>query len=109
MARGGFRPGAGRPKGSKGRTAKVIENVNNCSQIPTPTRPGKTMSPLQFMLEVLNDETEDPDMRARMAIAAAPYVHPKAGEGKKQDRADRAKKAGAGKFSQGKPPFKVVK
>ena len=102
MARGGYRPGAGRPKGSKGKTAKSKRTI--------PTGAGKTMTPLQFMLQVMNDETEDPDMRARMAIAAAPFVHPKAGEGKgkKNDQADRAKKAGAGKFAQGKAPFRLL-
>jgi hypothetical protein len=97
MARGGFRPGAGRPKGRTGKT----------KTIPITTA-GESLTPLQFMLRVLNDPKQDPDMRARMAIAAAPYVHPKAGEGKKNDRADRAKKAGAGKFAQGKAPFRVL-
>lgn len=103
MPRGGFRVGAGRPKGSK-------KNRTTTKATKTITGPGAgNLTPLAYMLQVMNDESEDPDMRARMAIAAAPYVHPKAGEGKKQDRADRAKKAGTGKFSQGKPPFKVVK
>ena len=100
MPRGGFRVGAGRPKGSKGKTTKT-------KTIPI-TRDGETITPLEFMLRVLNDPNADKELRAKMAIAAAPYVHPKAGEGKKNDRADRAKKAGAGKFAQGKAPFRVL-
>ena len=104
MARGGFRVGAGRPKGSKGKTAKSKRTTHI-------TGAGETLTPLEFMLRVLNDPNADKELRARMAIAAAPYVHPKAGEGKgkKNDQADRAKKAGAGKFAQGKAPFRVVK
>jgi hypothetical protein len=55
MPRGGFRPGAGRPKGSK--TA----------------RPG--VAPLEYMLAVMNDVAADDARRDRMAIAAAPFVH----------------------------------
>jgi len=99
MPRGGYRPGAGRPKGRTGKS----------KTIPITTA-GKTMTPLEFMLAVMRDPKQDRELRARMAIAAAPYIHARAGEsaGKKQDKADRAKAAGKGKFSQGKPPFKVV-
>ena len=78
---------------------------------PTKSKRGKKLDPLAYMLQVMNDETEDHDMRARMAIAAAPYIHARAGEsaGKKQEKADRAKKAGAGKFAQGKAPLQVVR
>jgi hypothetical protein len=33
--------------------------------------------PLDFMLRVMRDETAEPARRAAMAIAAAPYVHPR--------------------------------
>ena len=103
MARGGYRPGAGRPRGSKGKTTKT-------KTIPI-TRDGETITPLEFMLRVLNDPNADKELRAKMAIAAAPYIHSRAGEsaGKKQEKADRAKKAGAGKFAQGKAPFRVLR
>jgi len=106
MPRGGYRPGAGRPKGSKGKTKKTICPIGQKAE---PTTAGETLTPLAFMLQVMNDESEDPDMRARMAIAAAPYIHARAGEGKKQDKTDKAKAAGKGKYAQGKPPFKVVR
>ena len=107
MPRGGFRVGAGRPKGSKGKTKKTICPIGQKTE-PT-TAGAENQTPLSYMLRVLNDPRADKELRARMAIAAAPYIHARAGEGKKNDRADRAKKAGAGKFAQGKPPFKVVR
>jgi phage terminase small subunit len=33
------------------------------------------MSPLEYMLSVMNDPDADPARRDRMAVAAAPYVH----------------------------------
>jgi phage terminase small subunit len=59
----------------------------------------------------MNNSSADMEMRARMATAAAPYVHPRKGEGagKKEDKQDRAKQAGAGKFAPSKPPLALVK
>ena len=69
------------------------------------------LDPLTYMLKIMNDPNEDKEARARMAIAAAPYCHPRKGEGagKKQDKDDRAKAAGAGKFGAGAPPRLVAK
>lgn len=40
-----------------------------------------------------------------MAIAAAPFIHGKAGEqGKKEERAEAAKRASTGKFAPAAPP-----
>ena len=36
------------------------------------------MSPLAYMLTVMNDPDADPARRDRMAVAAAPYVHVRA-------------------------------
>lgn len=115
MARGGYRPGSGpkkgvkyRPRGSKKETKprapKVPDDIAEEAA-------KQNLTPLEYMLRVMNDEGEDKDLRARMAIAAAPFVHARAGEskGKKDERGERAKEAGAGKFSAGKPPLKVVK
>ena len=42
-------------------------------------------TPLDYMLSVINDKTADVSRRDRMAVAAAPFVHPKADDiGKKQ-------------------------
>ena len=72
----------------------------------------ENLEPLAYMLRVMNDPTEDKDLRARMAVSAAPYIHVRKGEGigKKEDKNDRAKVAAAsGKFAPGKPPISLVK
>lgn len=76
-----------------------------------PEAPPEDIDPLTYMLQVLNDQKADPELRARMAIAAAPFVHPRKGEGqgKKDEKANRAKSAGAGKFAASKPPVRLVK
>lgn len=35
------------------------------------------VTPLEYMLSLMRDETQDLPIRADMAKAAAPYVHPK--------------------------------
>ena len=78
---------------------------------PTKAKRGKKLDPLAYMLQVMNDEGEDPDMRARMAIAAAPYIHSRKceGMGKKEEKDEKARKAGSGKFAAGQAPLKAVK
>jgi hypothetical protein len=69
------------------------------------------LQPLTYMLRVMNDPQAEKERRDRMAIAAAPFIHPRKGEGagKKEDKADRAKVAGSGKFKTQAPPhLKVV-
>ena len=86
MARGGFRPGAGRPKLEpalvEARRAARKEGV----------------TPLQFMPRVMNDPEADVVRRDRMAIAAAPFCHVRAGDmpGKKARAAEAAETAGEG-------------
>ena len=49
------------------------------------------------MLAVMNDPDADQSRRDRMAIAAAPFVHPKVGErGNKETAAEAATTAGLG-------------
>lgn len=67
------------------------------------------MSPLEYMLSVMNDSAADPSRRDRMAQAAAPFVHARAGEvGKKEVAADKAKKVAQGRFAPAAPPKLVV-
>ena len=57
------------------------------------------MTPLEYMLIVMRDADADPMRRDRMAVAAAPYAHPKADAivaGKKAEAAEAAKTAGHG-------------
>jgi hypothetical protein len=75
VARGGYRPGAGRPK-------KAATAVPAGRKPPVPAdirRQAKRLrvSPLEYMLAVLNDDQAMPERRDRMAIAAAPFVHAK--------------------------------
>src|SRR3954453_21103324 len=89
LMRGGYRPGSGRPK----RPAQLRRD-----RIMTAPAPGR-MSPLDYMLSVMNDPGVDDARRDRMAIAAAPYVHTRAADampGKKKEAEQAAKTAACG-------------
>jgi hypothetical protein len=62
-------------------------------------QPGK-MLPLDYLLMVINDVNADSDRKDRLAIAAAPYCHPRLIEpklvGKKDKQAKAASTAGMG-------------
>jgi len=67
MASGGQRPGAGRKPGA---TTKMNETARKAAA------EGGIM-PLEFMLNVLRDDTQEAAVRMDAAKAAAPYVHAK--------------------------------
>lgn len=67
MAKGGARPGAGRPKGLQNR--KTVEQAREVAAT------GET--PLAFLLRIMRDENADEAKRVDCAKAAAQYVHPK--------------------------------
>jgi phage terminase small subunit len=107
MPRGGFRPGAGRPRKHPKRTQKrrkKPEVVAQVEQKPASQEPVGTDEPLEVMLKIMRDPNADPDLRARMAIAAAPYCHPKMGEQGKKDQKNEAAKRVASKFTASTPP-----
>ena len=82
MPRGGYRPGAGRPKDSKTLRVDVRKRASATGQ-----------TPLEFMLSVMNDETQDMNTRLRMAAAAAPFIHGrKTRFGKRAQAATRTRK-----------------
>ena len=64
MARGGYRPGAGRPRG--GATLRLGREARRAAD------------PLAYLLGVLADEAADPARRDRAAIALLPYLHARA-------------------------------
>ena len=65
MARGGSRPGAGRPKGVPNkRTVALVEAAAAAGELP-----------LDYMLRVMRDGTAETDRRDTMARTAAPYLH----------------------------------
>ena len=67
MSWGGARAGAGRPKGS--RSQKTIELAITLSE--------QGLTPLEYMLQIMRDETQTENMRLDAAKSAAPYIHPR--------------------------------
>jgi len=96
---GGYRAGAGR------KPAK-----------PVPVDIPKTVAgalahedPRVFLLALMNNNEADIKLRADAAKALLPFMHQKLGEGgKKDERANAAKKASTGKFGAAPPPLKLV-
>jgi hypothetical protein len=86
MARGGYRPGAGRPK-----LEPALKEARRAAR-------KEGVTPLRYMLRTMNDPSVDEARRDRMAIAAAPFCHPRADAvmGKKARAAEDAQTAGEG-------------
>ena len=98
MARGGARPGAGRPR----KEAGSVPAVKNEAAARRPRKSLGGLSPLEYMLGVMNDDEVDATRRDRIAMAAAPYVHARASDvvpGKKEQKQEAAEKVAAGKFA----------
>jgi len=88
MPRGGFKHGGGRPPGSLSKVRELTAEGMQSEQVR------QNMTPLEYMLHVMNDPVVDPVRRDRMAAAAAPFVHPKADTvmaGKKQAAEEEAR------------------
>jgi hypothetical protein len=66
MGHGGRRPGAGRPRGRRNRIQTALVEAVTA---------GGAMTPLQYLLAVMNDQTADVRRRDCAAIAAAPFIH----------------------------------
>lgn len=67
MARGGARSNAGRKRGAA--TRKTREIADRAAEAG--------VSPLEYLLTRMRDESETPAMRLDAAKSAAPYVHPR--------------------------------
>ena len=108
MARGGYRPGAGRPRKEAGKAPVVKDEAD--AEKPRKSLGG--LSPLEYMLTVMNDRLVDEARRDKMAIAAAPYVHGRAdavAPGKKEQRQENAQRASSGgKFGVPTAPKLIV-
>lgn len=65
MPLGGARPGAGRPKGTPNKATAEREAVIAASGL----------TPLDYMLGLLRDETQSREVRIDAAKSAAPYCH----------------------------------
>lgn len=108
MARGGYRPGAGRPKG----TTKAAAKADAPAAIKREAKKAG-LTPLDYMLQVMNDAEADDARRDRMAIAAAPFVHVKPAEVQGGVKAERQKRgeevaSSGGRFSAPSPPLRLV-
>ncbi|MEO8466256.1 MAG: hypothetical protein ABI640_13005 [Gammaproteobacteria bacterium] len=115
MARGGYRPGAGRPKGTKNRP-----KVSAAPASPSTAQPGPAAAaasdggttPLDYMLKVMRDPEIDEARRDKMAIAAAPFLHPRPTEtGKKEQKREKARDLlqGGGNFAPAQTPLGLHK
>ncbi|WP_425322935.1 terminase small subunit [Escherichia coli] len=100
---------------SKKRGAEVIveQAVSEPDELPkVVNRTVKEFDdPLEFLKAVMNDVSEETDVRKDAAKAMLPYLHPKKGEGGKKDarHAAAAKVAATGsKFGAMAPPKLVV-
>ncbi len=67
MARGGWRPGAGRKKGALNKRTQEIVAAAKSDGI----------TPLEFLLATMRDESRDYAQRLSAAKDAAPYMHPR--------------------------------
>lgn len=126
MGRGGYRPNSGPAKGTKYKTKSKLAEVNQKpgNNLEAKSTKGKTddspggkighldnFTPLEYMQKVMNDPGNDTSTRLRAASLAAPFIHSRKGEGtgKKGERDEKAKTAGAGRFASSPPPLRVIK
>lgn len=90
---GGARPGAGR----KPAPPQFLPEVS------------ASADPKAFLLAVMDDPTADVKVRLDAAKVLMPFLHQKIGEGgKKEAKADAAKKASTGRFAAAAAPKLVV-
>lgn len=75
--------------------------------------PSGLLSPLDYMLQVLNDPKVEPERRDRMAQAAAPFFHARPAAGAELGKKDRQKQAAhdraVGKLAPPAPPGTATK
>ena len=93
-----------------GRSVVVAQQRTNEPKIdPDPHIPAQAGDPLEFMRQMMNDLEAEPKLRLDAAKALAAFTVAKPGEqGKKDQRADAAKKASAGRFGKSAPPRLAV-
>lgn len=93
---GGARPGAGRKPKPKPEAPPLVPQ-------------SAELDMLQFLQAVALGLVEARPIQVRAAIAAVQYTHTKQGDGGKKDQqAEKAKKASTGKFASAAPPKLVV-
>jgi hypothetical protein len=70
---GGFRKGAGRPKGSKNR-ATIAREGRQREALTAAREANANLMPIDFLLQVLRDPTTPPGRSASIARFVAPYL-----------------------------------
>jgi len=99
----------------KPKVPKQLKSPNDTEELPNDILDAAKcadMDPLDYMLAVMRDPKVNKERRDRMANWAAPYCHARSNKvrGKKEERADKAKSAGKGRFAPAEPPkLKAVK
>ena len=78
MPRGGARPGAGRPRGSKNKGATLTTTTpSRFERIRQRALDDGKILPLDWFMGVLNDPDATDDERTEAAKAGAPFMHPR--------------------------------
>lgn len=108
MPRGGFRPGAGRPRKVKPgeEPAEPKVTVNPGPALPPPSTdpaPGEADAKA-WLLAVMQDPAIDFRMRQDAAKALLPYQHAKLGETGKKEQREKDAHAVASKFTPAAAP-----
>jgi hypothetical protein len=70
---GGFRKGAGRPKGSRNR-ATIAREGQQREALASARAANANLSAIDYLLQVLRDPTTPPGRRAKVAMFVAPYL-----------------------------------
>jgi len=70
---GGFRKGAGRPKGSRNR-ATIAREARQREALATARAENANLSAVDYFLQVLRDPTTPPGRRTEVAKFVAPYL-----------------------------------
>jgi hypothetical protein len=73
MSRGGYRPGAGRPKGC-GKQVREPANPSFPADVKRAANKAG-LTPLEYALWIMNDPEADPARRDRMCFLAMPFLH----------------------------------
>jgi len=119
MARGGFRPGAGRKrKTEKNSESKIVVQpapdgqliVDDSREGNEPPKRYCGTDAKAFLEDLLTDEYVDVKTKIQISNILLPYQHPRKGEGagKKELSEERAKSAGRGRFAPSAPPKLAV-
>jgi len=96
---GGARPGAGRKKAEPVAVAPEVAKVVD----------GEPLDPRPTLELIALGHMEVSPLQMKALLALLPYTNTKMGEGGKKDaKADLAKKVGAGKFGAAPAPLRVV-